>query len=156
MKKIALLVFAASVILANQANANSIYLTVDDLTSSSKALVSEIKEMSGKFVNTQTGELEQKPGSEIYIVILDSDNIINNNFGFHKVLFSDVHSIIIVGEPNNNSIVSQELLGYGISDDYLVITGVDEPDNRRVTHFDNDSGSSTSKVSKALLKAAML
>ena len=156
MKKIAQLVLAASVMLANQANANTIYLTVDDLTSSSKALVSEIKEMSGKFVNTQTGELAQNSDSELHIVILDSNNIINNNLGFNKTLFSDVHSIIIIGEPNNNSTVSQELLGYGISDDYLVITGVDDPNNRRVTHFDNDNGSSISKVSKALLKAAML
>lgn len=156
MKKIALLVFTASVMLANQANANSIYLTIDNITSSSKVLISEIQEMSGKFVNTQTGELEQKSVSEIYIVILDSDNIVNNNFGLNKALFYDVQSIIIIGEPNNNRIVSLELLGYGISDDYLVITGVNEPGNRRVTHFDNDSGSSTSKVSKALLKAAML
>lgn len=155
MNKIKLLALSVSVMLTTQVNANTIQLKVEDLTASHKSVVSEIKEMSGSLVNKQTGDQALYSNSERSIVILDSDNIVNNNSGLNKSMFDGVQSIIIVGERENNNIVSQELLGYGVSDDYLVITGVDNPESRNVIHFDNEGNSSNTDVARALIKAAM-
>lgn len=154
MKMTSILTLTVATFLSVSTLANPVHLLVDNATNSSLDVVTEMVSMEGP-VESTSGEKALYASSNHAMVVLDSSIVLQQHSSLEKERFADAKSIVIIGSPKDNMQVSKRLLGYGVEDDYLVITNVDQPEELALTYFTKVDTASDAETVKALIKAAM-
>ncbi|MCG7499717.1 hypothetical protein MHO82_22895 [Vibrio sp. Of7-15] len=148
-------VFVISTLLTSASvMADTVHVLVENITGSTHEVVSTLENMQG-ILDTKTALPELYANRNFNVAVIDSNKLKNDHVVLSKDQLSDIDSIIILGSPEHNQEVAQQLVGYGTSKDYLVIRGVKNPTNIEMTYFDKNESGTSKNVAKSLLKAAM-
>ncbi|CCN80750.1 hypothetical protein VIBNISFn27_180015 [Vibrio nigripulchritudo SFn27] len=154
MKMKSILALTVSTFLSVSALAKPVHVLVENVTNSPLDLIAEMVNMEGP-VEATSGERALYASENHQVAVLDSSIVLQQGSSLEKERFNGVKAVVIVGSPKDNMQVSQALLGYGVEDDYIVITGVDEPKNIALTYFTKVDTASDAETAKALIKAAI-
>ncbi|WDE08914.1 hypothetical protein SG34_029700 [Thalassomonas viridans] len=154
MKKTCVIISLILTVMVNVAQAESVYLTVENSSQSSNALFKEIMKMSGPKMRDSIAPALYSVNNHD-VALLDADMLAQDLAAVESMGLSDKDALIISGAPENNSRLTEHLLGYGVNADYIVIKGMKTPNSIKLIRFDKNDQASVNSVARSLMLSAM-
>lgn len=123
-------------------------------TSADSAIAQEMEKLQGP-INTDTVEPALSSENNFEFLVIESKDYAQDMNSLTKNTLASANALLITGQPEQNALIAQYLLGYSVAADYLLIKGLKTDQGPKLVYFNNEKDLSLDNVARSIVKSAL-